>query len=207
MGDFKSEMVWFIADDAVPDPLNASVHDFLNDMVAKDEAAGRQQTEFNSYSNDQYVYLSMLLQCYASPADTPLHDWQDFDFLQLRFHPRSDCHLIAAQLDAWEAAFVADPLPLSTAIQDQLRTFDEPYAPRNLIPLVDGDFLRRLWALNDGQGYHASGDCPAAGLIGSVPFRTNTITAVNQSFGYIRAIRRWMQQADDQALGLVCMIY
>ena len=213
MGDFKSEMGWFITDEAInqtiakPDLPSDAVHAFLNGLFFDAEASGQPQLTFNSYSNDQYVYLSLLLRCYENPADAPLHAWQEFDFLQMRFHTQAACRQIVADLRAWQAAFLADPWPACLAIQQELLTFDAEFAPRDLITRVNPDFMRALYARNDGQGYHAAVDSPGSELIGSIPVRTNTLQAINQAFGYISAISGWMRQADEKGLGLVSVIY
>jgi hypothetical protein len=207
MGDWKSEMVLFIADEAVPENLPPSVSDFLDSFFKEHEDAIETPRTFDSYSNDQYIYLSLLMQCYDNPADGPLNSWHWDDLLGIRFHDQAACRTIAFHLDDWEHAFLKNPQPLCDAIHRELAKFETAFAPPALVAKVTTNLLMELYSLNDGRGYHVAVDSPAAALIADIPIRTNTLEAVNQSMGYIKAIRGWMRDADRQGMGLFSWIY
>jgi hypothetical protein len=200
VGDWKSEMMLFVAQDDLSARVNLPMTDLFGQLCEMAVARADPEMLFNSYSNDHMLFLDGFLAAYPPPVMLPrITEGPD---ICLRFIAHGECAALATGIIAWESAFLADPAPVLNCVrQGYVGVFKGPPAG------VDAALMLALYEGADTQGVHTRMDSACHNLMDAVDTHGNLMDCSCQTFGYLKALRGWLQAADARGMGLVCMTY
>lgn len=200
VGDWKSEMVLFVAQDDLLTRMDLPMMDLFGQLYELAHARADPKMLFNSYSNDHVLFLDGFLAAYRPPVMLPrITEGPD---ISLRFFAQGDCATLAKGIAGWESAFQADPAPVLNCVrQSYVGVFKGPPAGVNAVLML------ALYKNADTQGVHTRMDSACHNLMDAVDTHGNLLDCTCQTFGYLKALRGWLQVADARGMGLVCMTY
>lgn len=223
MSDWKSLMVAFVTEDEIPDEIAEHVLDEPINSVLSDAHNAGLMREFDTVSFDYLVFLDPFLSAYNLPECSAFkktlarrHD------VELQLLPASSRTDFRNTLSAFATHIQNIPEIAARVIRaDDQKMFNhwassadkttdpfmreknyaslELYRKELLDAPIDGERMLQLWNINKGRGYF-HGSYPEAAELLFTNRPCNLLSAAFQTFGYIKAMQKWCDEAGDRAI-------
>ncbi len=214
MGDFTTELIIELGDGALPGGEDEfALHRFSKAIA--DASDNGKMWLFHGDSYDHLVLLHPLMEAMGTPIK-PVGDFSKSEFV---FVPNELCGVLAYDLAAFGPRLARDPSPCLDLCREEvekMRAFMQGASESKKHPLLklfsavtipSPDDLHCLWQAASPEGYHP-GDYPPETLpVIEAHGSTSLITNLLQSFGYIKAMAGYLDQAHKNDSALLCIIY